>query len=230
MIRFFCFSDQRMSFINSVLQFNPQNLKPTLVDVRNIDGTVTVTDKYGTVLRDRQVENSEPNFSQYGYIMNPNPDLQIGCINLDEFRILFGSADVAGDLNCLKSNGITHIINLVSSFVPNSFPNDFEYLSLVLYDDMQFRLRDSIYQCIDFLRKVKRKKGTCFIHCDAGRCRAPSMVIAYLIKEHEYSYERAYNEVNNARNVAINLNFRAQLMALAQRYFHLHLFTNACFA
>ncbi|TPP57112.1 Dual specificity protein phosphatase 19 [Fasciola gigantica] len=204
-----------MSFLNSVQNFDPQSLRRTLVDVRNVDGTVTVTDKYGTVFENNVNKKSEPNFSQYGYIMNPKPDLQIGCIEIDGFRILFGSADVAGDLQCLKSNGVTHIMNLVSSIVANSFPSEFKYLSLVLYDDMQFRLRDSVYKCIDFLRVVKRQKGTCFIHCDAGRCRAPSMVMAYLIKEHGYSYERAYNEVNNARNVAINLNFRTQLMAMA---------------
>lgn len=185
------------------------------MEVRNVDGTITVTDKFGTILRNKVNEKPEPNFSQFGYIVNPNPDLQIGRIETDGFCILFGSADVANDLQCLKSNGVTHIINLVSNIVPNSFPNNFEYLSLVLYDDMEFRLRDSVYKCIDFLRVVKRRRGICFIHCDAGRCRAPSMVIAYLIKECEYSYERAFTEVNNARNVAINLNFRTQLMSMA---------------
>ncbi|OON15600.1 dual specificity phosphatase, catalytic domain protein [Opisthorchis viverrini] len=126
-----------------------------------------------------------------------------------------GSQDVARDLNCLQSNGVTHVINLVSNIVPNLYPHLFDYLSLVLYDDMHFPLGDSIRQCVNYLERVRRAGGVCFVHCDVGRCRAPSMVIAYLIKIEDYSYERAYTEVNNARNVAINLNFKMQLMSLA---------------
>ncbi|GAA56983.1 dual specificity phosphatase 19 [Clonorchis sinensis] len=193
-----------MNLRNAIKDFNPRTLRSTLVHVRNLDGSVVVTDKRGNIITHRgRSEDSEPNFSQYGFIPNPNPDLQVG------------SQDVARDLNCLQSNGVTHVINLVSNIVPNLYPHLFDYLSLVLYDDMHFPLGDSIRQCVNYLERVRRAGGVCFVHCDVGRCRAPSMVIAYLIKVEDYSYERAYTEVNNARNVAINLNFKMQLMSLA---------------
>ncbi|KAF6777321.1 hypothetical protein AHF37_03464 [Paragonimus kellicotti] len=207
-----------MNLQNEIERFDTQSLRKTLIDVRNIDGSVSVMDKFGGIVSKQRADvKPEPNFSKYGFIVNPNPDLHIGKVELEDgFVILFGSSsDVAQDLNSLKSNGVTHIVNLVSNYIPNAFTEHFDYLSLVLYDNLQFRLRDSIYQCLDYLRNVRRRGGRCFIHCDAGVCRAPSMVIAYLILVEGYSYERAFTEVNNARNVAINLNFKAQLIALA---------------
>ncbi|CAL8076704.1 unnamed protein product [Calicophoron daubneyi] len=206
----------RMNLKDAIQNFDPSCLRHTLVETRNPDGSVTVTDKYGLPKDHETTEpRPEPNFSTYGFIVNPNPDMQVGDVDVDGYHILFGSLDVAKDRECLKSHGVTHVINLISNYAPNYFPNDFQYLSLILYDDYEFRLRDSIYQCSDYLKMIKRENGRCFIHCDAGRSRSPSMVIGYLITVEEYSYERAYNVVNNARNVSINFNFRSQLMAMA---------------
>ncbi|KAF8565174.1 hypothetical protein P879_09870 [Paragonimus westermani] len=166
-----------MNLQNEIKRFDSQSLRKTLIDVRNIDGSISVMDKFGGIVSKQVADvKPEPNFSKYGFIANPNPDLQIGKVKLEDgFVILFGSSDVAQDLNSLKSNGVTHIINLVSNYIPNAFPEHFHYLSLVLYDNLQTRLHDSIYRCLDYLWNVRRQGGCCLIHCDAGVCRAPSM-------------------------------------------------------
>ncbi|CAH8495940.1 unnamed protein product [Schistosoma turkestanicum] len=205
-----------MNIKDDIQSFNVGSLNPTVVEIRQLDGSITKSNKYGSEIEkvDR-CSRPEPNFSSYGFIPNFNPDLQIGKINLPEFTILFGSADVAQDLNLLQANHVTHVINLVSDLVPNYFPEFFQYLSLIVYDDLTFQLRDIIHCCCDFLNVVKQKEGCCFIHCEAGLSRAPSIVIAYLILIYDYSYEEAYNLVNNSRNVCINVNFRSQLMRLS---------------
>ncbi|CAH8623670.1 unnamed protein product [Dicrocoelium dendriticum] len=210
-------SDQTtdLNLQNVIECFNPESLRTTLVDVRNVDGSVTVTDKYGHTLTERNCSyKPEPNFSRYGFILNPNPDLHVGKVNIGNFTLLFGSSDVAKDLQCLIQHDVTHIINLISNVMPNAFPDRFGYLSLVVYDDMQFRLDDSITQCVQFINEVRSQGGRCFIHCDSGVCRAPSMVIAYLMKVEKFPYEHAFRIVHNARNIALNLNFKTQLMNL----------------
>ncbi|KAH8877785.1 Dual specificity protein phosphatase 19 [Schistosoma japonicum] len=205
-----------MNMKDAIQSFNMNSLKPTFVNVRHLDGTITKSNKYGAIIEEADEYNQpEPSFSLYGFIPNFNLDLQIGKINLPEFIILFGSLDVAQDLNLLKANNVTHVINLISNIAPNYFPQFFQYLSLLVYDDLSFQLHDTLYQCCDFLNIVREKEGCCFIHCNAGLSRAPSIVIAYLIIVYNYSYEEAYNLVNSTRNVCINVNFRSQLMRLS---------------
>lgn len=80
------------------------------MEVRNVDGTITVTDKFGTILQNKVNEKPEPNFSQFGYIMNPNPDLQIGRIETDGFCILFGETYVVPThFVCLQPTMITTV-------------------------------------------------------------------------------------------------------------------------
>ncbi|CAH8847033.1 unnamed protein product [Trichobilharzia szidati] len=204
-----------MDIKEAIEKFNIKSLKPTLVETRCLDGSVIINDKYGLETKsDDKVDRPEPNFSCYGYIPNFEPDLQIGKINLSSLTILFGSADVAQNLELLKDNNVTHIINLVSNVVPNYFPKSFEYLALVAYDTYTFDLHDTLNQCCDFLNSVKEKGGCCYIHCQAGLSRAPSIVIGYLIQACNYSYKEAYTTVNNTRNVCINMNFKSQLERL----------------
>lgn len=204
-----------MNPLDLIRQFDSNSLRPTLVEIRNFDGSVTVMNKFGGELQTKVGSRSEPNFSQYGFIVNPSPDLHIGRVNLGSYKILFGSLDVAKDLSLLKENEVTHIANLVSNYFPNLFPESFVYLSLVLYDDLEFRLSESVRQFCDFMRRVRLADGTCFVHCDAGICRAPAIVMAHLIHVEEFSYKQAYSIVNNARNIMLNFNFKSQLMAMS---------------
>ncbi|CAH8529265.1 unnamed protein product [Heterobilharzia americana] len=205
-----------MNIKEAIRNFNINSLKPTIVEVRRLNGSVIRSNKYGLEIEEyNATSRPEPNFSCYGYIPNFEPDLQIGKINLPEFTILFGSVDVARNLDVLKANNVTHVINLISNVVPNYFPEVFQYLSLVVYDTLVFELRDTIHQCCDFLQLVRQSGGCCFVHCQAGLSRAPSIVIAYLVIIYDFSYEEAYSMVNNARNVCININFRSQLKRLS---------------
>lgn len=176
-------------------------------------------------------ETSDPNndISRYGFIVNDTPDLQIGEVSFQGSTYCFGknckvffhfsllgSQDVADDLSALQSKGITHIVNLISNIFPNKFVDHFEYLSCVLYDDLEADLNPVIGTCCNFIReRVEPPRGRVFIHCNAGISRAPSVLIGCLIKLHHLSFDFAYDLVNNARNIYPNLSFKMQLRNLA---------------
>ncbi|RTG86929.1 uncharacterized protein DC041_0012291, partial [Schistosoma bovis] len=183
---------QLMNNIKDAIQcFNMNSLKPTLIEVRQFDGSIIKMNKYGLEIEKNDKSNQlESNFSSYG------------------------SVDVAQNLNLLNNYNVTHIINLISNIIPNYFPEYFHYLSLIVYDNLTFQLNDILNDCFNFLNIVKQTKGCCFIHCEAGISRSPSIIIAYLMKFYNYSYDNAYNLVNNSRNICINVNFKSQLMRL----------------
>ncbi|KAM7538225.1 hypothetical protein Aperf_G00000067846 [Anoplocephala perfoliata] len=214
-----CESFQRLNLdLNSVISgFDQRRLRSTNVRVRTSDGRVSVTDRNGNVIS-TTTATSDPNndISRYGFIVNDTPDLQIGEVSVQGSTYCFGSQDVADDLNALQSKGITHIINLISNVFPNKFVDQFEYLSCVLYDDMEADLNPVIEVCCDFIReRVAPSHGRVFIHCNAGISRAPSVLIGCLIKLYNLPFDFAYDLVNNSRNIFPNLNFKMQLRNLA---------------
>ncbi|VDN25690.1 unnamed protein product [Dibothriocephalus latus] len=204
------------SFNEAIRNFDQRRLRQTTVQVRTSDGRAKITDRYDNQLSTISGRHFNDDISRYGFISNPSPDLQVAQVSTDDLTLCFGSQDVAGDLNTLQQHGITHIINLVSSYVPNYFPNCFEYLSLNVRDDLNYNLHSAINACFDFInRRVLPQGGKTFIHCNAGVSRAPCIVIASLIRKCGLSYDDAYNLVANARNISPNLNFKMQLRALA---------------
>ncbi|VDN99973.1 unnamed protein product [Rodentolepis nana] len=206
--------------------FDQIRLRPTVVQVRTSDGRVSLTDRNGIVISTTTDPTNE--ISQYGFIVNNNPDLQIGevtvhgstyCFGKTHYQLIgvfVGSQDAADDLSVLQSKGITHIVNLISNILPNKFPDQFEYLSCVLYDNLDCDLSPVIDSCCNFIRqKVEPVQGRVFIFCNAGVSRAPSVLMGCLIKLHQLSYDLAYELLNNARNISPNLNFKVQLRNLA---------------
>ncbi|VDL19525.1 unnamed protein product [Hymenolepis diminuta] len=202
-----------MDLNNAISVFDRIRLRPTPVQVRTSDGRVLLTDRNGNVITTTTDPTNE--ISQYGFIVNNDPDLQIGEVFVGDSTYCFGSQDAADELSVLQSKGITHIVNLISNIFPNKFPDHFEYLSCVLYDDLQSDLTPIIDSCCDFIRqRVEPAHGRVFIHCNAGVSRAPSVLMGCLIKLHHLPYDLAYERLNDARNISPSLNFKVQLRNL----------------
>ncbi|VDK36097.1 unnamed protein product [Taenia asiatica] len=186
--------------------------------VRTPDGRVLVTDRNGNIISTitRSADLSD-DISRYGFIVNDEPDLDVGEVLVQGTTYFFGSQDVAEDFNTLQSRGITHIVNLISNYAENKFEDRFEYLSCTLYDDMQADLMPAITACCSFIReRVLPSHGRLFIHCNMGISRAPSVLIGCLIKLYRMPFDVAYRTVDNARSISPNLNFKMQLRALSE--------------
>ena len=122
-------------------------------------------------------------------------------------HIYLGDFRAADDITILKDNGITHIINCAKD-MPEVFLNDFNYLSLNLKDIPGEDLTEAICLSMQFMKDAHKV----FIHCKQGVSRSASIVIAYLIKNKNMSYETALSYVQMKR-FCINPNpgFEVQL-------------------
>ncbi|VDM31333.1 unnamed protein product [Hydatigera taeniaeformis] len=207
-----------MALNNSIKDFDQRLLRSTTVQVRTSDGRVLITDRNDNVISSiTKPINLNDDISRYGFILNAEPDLEVGEVQVQGTTYYFGSQDVAEDLNTLQDKGITHIVNLISDYAENKFEDRFEYLSCTLFDDMQADLMPAITACCSFIQeKVLPSHGRMFIHCNVGVSRAPSVLIGCLIKLYQMPFEVAYRTVNDARSISPNLNFKLQLRALGE--------------
>ena len=63
-----------------------------------------------------------------------------------------------------------------------------------------------------FFDEAKENNSTIFVHCQMGKSRSSSFVIAYIMKSLKMSFEDAYKLVKNARKLVFpNLGFVRQL-------------------
>jgi protein-tyrosine phosphatase len=127
-------------------------------------------------------------------------------------NIYLGDFRAADDLNLLRDNGITHIINCAKD-IPEVYPDTFDYLSLNLRDTASQDLTEAIIVSLNFIKKGKKV----FIHCKQGVSRSASIVLAYLVKEMGMSYDSALEKVI-ARRQCVNPNpgFESQLRYLEE--------------
>jgi protein-tyrosine phosphatase len=122
-------------------------------------------------------------------------------------NIYLGDFRAADDINILRDNGITHIINCAKD-MPEVYPGEFEYLSLNLKDTANEDLTEAISVSMQFIKNA----GKVFIHCKQGVSRSASIVIAYLIKIKNMKYDNALMFVQMKRFcVNPNPGFESQL-------------------
>ncbi len=90
-------------------------------------------------------------------------------------QLYLGDSRDAEDLAWLVGNGVTHIVNCTSG-LPCSYPDDFEYLQLVVSTYDFAAQIDPLCRFID----AGRAAGGVMVHCNQARQRGPAAVIAYL--------------------------------------------------
>ena len=110
---------------------------------------------------------------------------------IDKFLYL-GSDNVAKDLNKLKENGITHVINCAADYSADyHIDKGIKYLSLHLKDHVRENIECNFYEVIEFITKAKQEGGRVFIHCVQGISRSCTMIICYMIFTQKITVEDA---------------------------------------
>ena len=73
-------------------------------------------------------------------------------------------------------------------------------------------LKRRFQEGIDFI-KLAMEKGKVLVHCYAGVSRSATIVLAYLMQEHNLSFNAAYKLVKSKRPfISPNDGFRSQLL------------------
>ncbi|KAL3665323.1 hypothetical protein V7S43_009364 [Phytophthora oleae] len=126
--------------------------------------------------------------------------------------VFVGSVHAAFNVEALKSNKISHVLNLAGSYA--TFPEDFTYLSLSIRDKEYASLLSCLPIAMVFI-DAGLKSGGVLVHCAGGRSRSPAVVMAFLMMKQQMSYADASAQVKALRPVvSLNVGFDAQLKCL----------------
>lgn len=126
--------------------------------------------------------------------------------------LFLGSIHAAFNVEALKSNKISHVLNLAGSY--SAFPDKFTYLSLSIRDKEYASLLSCLPIAAVFIDAGLRKSGV-LVHCTGGRSRSPAVAMAFLIMKQQVPYSSILDHVKTLRPViSLNAGFDAQLQCL----------------
>ncbi|XP_029475627.1 protein phosphatase Slingshot homolog 1 isoform X2 [Rhinatrema bivittatum] len=126
-------------------------------------------------------------------------------------HVYLGSEWNASNLEELQDSGVRYILN-VTREIDNFFPGLFAYHNIRVYDEDTTDLLAYWNEAYNFINKAKKSHSKCLVHCKMGVSRSASTVIAYAMKEFDWSLEKAYNYVKEKRGVTRpNAGFMRQL-------------------
>ena len=121
----------------------------------------------------------------------------------------------AKNMDLLLKKNITHIINLTAHKCKNVHDNVMRYSSFCFADNEKFDLSKHLAPVLNIIKKEIDNGKTVLIHCQKGISRAPSVVIAFLIKNRSFSYDKALEFVQKRNPKAYpNFGFLTHLQRL----------------
>ncbi|KAF8358303.1 hypothetical protein PRIPAC_93298 [Pristionchus pacificus] len=196
---------------------------PTVAEEPTVagDGAPTVSKR-----RARKVERAR----RLGFVVDLKPDLQCACVAPGVFM---GSQDVAADLQILRANQITHIVNAATG-IQCFHDKHFKYHLIKILDDPSEDIKSSLFPALDFMRHAVESGGAesffsintilpreinqlVFVHCNAGISRSSTVCIAYLIHYANYTVDSAIAHIKTVRPVIRpNEGFLVQLRSFEQ--------------
>ena len=96
----------------------------------------------------------------------------------------------ADNISFLKQKLITHVLICCKELWPQ-FPDDFVYKKLEIIDSSQFQIVEFFNEAVDFIQIGLKGDGKVLVHCQMGKSRSVTIVVAYLIKVHRLSVEKS---------------------------------------
>ena len=126
--------------------------------------------------------------------------------------LYLGSYTDAQDLINLLELKVVCVIT-AAQFLMLCYPRDIirSHLVLPLLDDEEFIIKPYFEQVIQHIDQ-QREQGSVFIHCQAGVSRSATLVIAYLMKTHQWRLAQAAQLVKEKRYIYPNSGFYNQLV------------------
>lgn len=115
-------------------------------------------------------------------------------------HILLGDRKDASNLNALRKNGVTHVLNTAKQ-LPNYFPDQFIYCNLAMIDNEKQDLMPYLDKAVKFQQHCEQVGGRCLVHCIAGVSRSTSCVLAYLMTEKKQWLFEAFNHCKAQRSI-----------------------------
>lgn len=114
--------------------------------------------------------------------------------------VYLGSEWNASNLDELRANGITHILN-VTKEIDNFYPGDFKYKNIRVYDEEATDLLRYFEDTYRFIKDAKERNGKVLIHCKMGISRSATVTISYHMKEYDKDLSSALELVKSRRSI-----------------------------
>ncbi|XP_063913225.1 dual specificity protein phosphatase MPK-4-like [Zophobas morio] len=132
--------------------------------------------------------------------------------NLIEPNLYLGCRQAAENVNILNKHKITHILTIEDKRLSPKITNNESFTTkfIFLYDLLNQNLLNHLEDTYAFILEGMLK-GTVLVHCLMGVSRSASVVIAFMMKKYQLTYEEAYEKVNQKRRIYPNPGFEAQL-------------------
>jgi protein-tyrosine phosphatase len=87
---------------------------------------------------------------------------------------------------------------------------------IIIQDVAECEIHDHFEEAFEFINKAREEQSVIFIHCQVGKSRSATIVIAYLMKFHGYALDDAFTFVKKLRKLVLpNLGFMAKLRKFA---------------
>lgn len=136
-------------------------------------------------------------------------------VQVTDYLYLSG-AQAADDLECLKKNNISCIVNAAAE-IRNSFDKtgDFVYKRLDLIDNpnQKMCIKGVLENTCNFIDAARESNQKVLVHCQAGKSRSVTIVLAYLMKTFHWTLKEAYDYLQRKNpNISPNLGFMGQLL------------------
>ena len=118
-------------------------------------------------------------------------------------NIFIGNKEIAKDVNQLRKNGITHIVNCANElkYLIKYHKEAFDWLFLPLVDcSYTGNITKHLSGAVQFIDDAVTNGHKVLIHCSAGVSRSCSITIAYLMYKENISFELALDRVIDKRS------------------------------
>eukprot|EP00759_Apiculatamorpha_spiralis_P013896 PhF_6_TR20625/c0_g1_i1/m.29720 len=126
-------------------------------------------------------------------------------------HIYLGSAKDA-DLSNLAHHEITYVLNVAKEVTPIDHPT-LTVRHLTLQDDSHENLEIHVDDAVAFMDSAAANGTKILVHCRKGISRSAALVIAYLMRKKDWTFETALEYVKARRGVVSpNLGFMQVLM------------------
>lgn len=123
-------------------------------------------------------------------------------IKIKNSNIFLGELQHSKDKEFLKKNNITSIACIMEDkpfLLDDEFSKDFNFLHLCLKDSLGEKIDKYFDEFIQFINTQIDENRSILVHCHMGISRSATMMIMYLMKEHNYNLEEAHNFIKSKR-------------------------------
>lgn len=127
-------------------------------------------------------------------------------------NLFISDLNSASNISFLKTHKITHIL-ICGTELKARFKDYIIYLKFDIQDHPKFNICKYFSQCIEFIDRGIMDGGTVLVHCNQGRSRSVTVVIAYLMSRGDLSFAEAFGHLKRLHPIASpNEGFLKQLM------------------